>query len=341
MTMTHKAGGHDGGKARDWLRTLAKYREPTWKRSLFEVVATAVPLLMIWALGLALLKISPILACIAGLASGLFIVRLFVIQHDCGHGAFLPNRRAQDWLGRICGVITCTPYADWKYVHSVHHAHAGHLDKRGMGDVYTMTVDEYREANFLRRLQYRAYRHPLFLFGMAPTLLFVLRQRLPHQLTAARRFWTSTMTTNLGIAALIAAFWAIGGWQAIALIWFPGVAVGAAIGVWLFYVQHQFEETSWDHEADWDMHEAALHGSSHYVMPAPLQWLSGNIGIHHIHHLFSRIPFYRLPEVLRDYPELEDPKIRLTIMESFSCARRHLWDPEQRKLLTFRQARAA
>lgn len=145
--------------------------------------------------------------------------------------------------------------------------------------------------------------------------------------------------TNLGILALLVAFWALGGWSAIALVWFPSVATAAAIGVWLFYVQHQFEETSWDHEGDWDMHEAALHGASHYVMPAPLQWLSGNIGIHHIHHLFSRIPFYRLPEVLRDYPELSTMQV-LTIPESLFCARRHLWDETSRRLLTFAEARA-
>ncbi len=325
--------------ARDWIRVLSKYRTPSTGRSMAEVGLTVGPLLALWALSFALLGIHVLPAALVGLISGVFLVRLFIIQHDCGHGAFLANRKAQDWIGRLAGVLTCTPYADLKHTHSIHHAHAGHLDKRGLGDVRTMTLEEYRGAGTFGRLKYRIYRHPLFLFGIAPTLLFVLQFRLPYILKANRKFWISTMGTNFGILGLLGLFYILGGWQAIAFIWLPSVAMGSTIGVWLFYVQHQFEETSWDHEAEWDMHEAALHGSSHYVMPAMLRWLSGNIGIHHVHHLFSRIPFYRLPEVLADHPELDDPKIRLTIRQSLACARHHIWDASSRRLLTFKQAR--
>jgi omega-6 fatty acid desaturase (delta-12 desaturase) len=326
--------------ARDWIRTLSKYRTPSTKRSLSEVALTVVPLFALWSLSLMALNLSALAAVPIAMIAGIFLVRLFVIQHDCGHGAFLSNRRAQDWIGRLCGVLTCTPYADWKHTHSVHHAHAGHLDKRGMGDVKTMTLDEYQRAGAMERFKYRIYRHPLFLFGIAPMVLFVCQYRLPYSLTAHKKFWISTMGTKIGILFLLTLFYVLGGWSSIAFVWLPSIAVGSMIGVWLFYVQHQFEDTSWDHEADWDMHEAALHGSSHYVMPPVMQWLSGNIGIHHVHHLFSRIPFYRLPEVLRDHPELDDPSIRLTIRESLTCTRHHLWDAQSRKLLTFRQARA-
>ena len=328
-----------GKPARDWIRDLAKYRTPSTARSLTETALTLGPLLVLWAISFMLLHVHVLPAVLASMISGIFLVRLFIIQHDCGHGAFLANRKAQDWIGRLAGVLTCTPYADWKHTHSIHHAHAGHLDKRGIGDVHTMTLEEYRGAGRFKRLKYRIYRHPLFLFGCAPLILFVLQYRLPYSLKAHKKFWVSTMGTNIGIAALLGVFYLLAGFQGIALIWLPSIAVGSTIGVWLFYVQHQFEETHWDHEAEWDMHEAALHGSSHYVMPAALQWLSGNIGIHHVHHLFSRIPFYRLPEVLRDHPELDDPKIRLTIRESFAYARHHIWDQGSRKLLPFKQAR--
>lgn len=335
MTTAH-AG--ETQRARNWIRTLAGYRDPSTRRSLVEIAVSLAPLLLLWTVGVMLVEAAPAVALLCGLAGGLFVVRLFIIQHDCGHGSYLANRRAQDWVGRCCGIFTCTPYADWKYVHGVHHAHAGHLEKRGMGDVYTMTVDEYRRAGRWQRLKYRLYRHPVFLFGLAPSMLFLLQYRLPYALSAPRKFWVSTQCTNLTLLGLLGTFWLVGGWQALALVWLPSVALAAAIGVWLFYVQHQFEETSWDHEADWDMHEAALHGASHYVMPAPLQWISGNIGIHHVHHLFARIPFYRLPEVLRDHPELASMQV-LTIRESLSCARRHLWDEGSRRLLTFAEAR--
>jgi len=330
----------DPKAAKDWIRVLSKYRTPSTARSVTEIALTAVPLLALWATGIALLNFAPALSSLAGFIGGMFLIRLFIIQHDCGHGSFLANRKAQDWVGRVCGAFTCTPYADWKYVHSVHHAHAGHLDKRGMGDVYTMTTDEYWAASRYDKIKYRIYRNPIFLFGIAPSLLFILQHRLPHKLTADPKYWISTQGTNLGLLALLTGFWLLGGWHGIALVWLPTVSTAAALGVWLFYVQHQFEETSWDHDEGWDMHEAALHGASHYVMPAPLRWLTGNIGIHHIHHLFARIPFYRLTEVLKDHPELDEAQ-RLTIFESLSCARRHLWDEGSRRLITFSEARAA
>ncbi|MCT4579651.1 fatty acid desaturase [Donghicola sp.] len=321
---------------REWVRVLAKYRDPVLARSITEIVVTLVPLFALWGIGIWLSTVLPILALPVAAVAGLFLVRAFILQHDCGHGALLPNRKVQDMLGRMMGVLTVTPYAVWRQTHAVHHSAAGHLDKRGMGDVTTLTTEEYRARGFWGRLGYRAYRHPLFLFGMAPALLFLFQNRVPLGLMNERRYWQSAMGTNLAILGLLAVFWLIGGWAAILLVWLPSVVVGATVGVWLFYIQHQFEETCWDEGTDWDLHHAALHGSSHYIMPGWMAWMVGYIGIHHVHHLYSRIPFYRLPEVLRDFPALGEAQ-QLTIGESFACARRHLWDVKTRRLLTFRE----
>ena len=228
-----------------------------------------------------------------------------------------------------------TPYNVWRRTHSMHHSASGNLDKRGMGDVHTLTVAEYRALPRLGRFQYRLYRHPLVLFGLGPSYLFLLQNRLPLGLTDRFTYWASAMGTNLSIAVIVAVLAYFGGWQAIVLIYLPTVLVAASAGVWLFYVQHQFEETHWDEEPDWQLHDAALHGSSHYDLPPVLRWMSGNIGVHHVHHLYSRIPFYRLTEVLRDHPELATAQ-RLTIRESLACVKLHLWDEQHRKLMSFK-----
>ncbi|WP_265502572.1 fatty acid desaturase family protein [Paracoccus beibuensis] len=325
--------------ARQWLSVLARYRDPSDRRSIWETAATLVPFLALWALAWAALEVSPILAAGLAAVNGLFLVRLFIIQHDCGHGAFLSSRRAQDWLGRSLGVLTLTPYAIWRRTHSIHHASHGNLDQRGIGDVITLTTDEYRRSSRGGRLRYRLYRHPLVLFGLGPSYLFLLQNRVPFgTMRSEWRFWASAMGTNAMIALLLGfVVWA-GSLSHVLLIFLPTAIVAATAGVWLFYVQHQFEETHWSEPEDWQLHDAALAGSSHYVLPQPLKWFSGNVGIHHVHHLYSRIPFYRLPEVIRDHPELADAQ-RLTIRESIAAARLHLWDPKQRRLVSFREAR--
>lgn len=326
--------------ARAWLSILSRYREPSTRRSLFELAVTLVPFLGLWALAWMALSVSPWLAVAIAMINGCFLVRIFIIQHDCGHGAFLKNRKAQDWLGRLLGVLTLTPYAVWRRTHSIHHAHHGNLDQRGIGDVLTLTISEYRERSLVGRLSYRLYRHPLFLFALAPSYLFILQNRLPFGLmTSGRRYWISAMGTNACIAVLLGIVLWLGGWAPLLLIFLPTSVVAATIGVWLFYVQHQFEETHWSNAEDWQLHDAALEGSSHYVLPQPLRWLSGNIGIHHVHHLYSRIPFYRLPDVIRDHPELAEAQ-RLTIRESFASVRLHLWDDARRKLMSFAEMRA-
>ena len=325
--------------ARHWVRLLAKYRSPNYGRSLFELAVSLVPFVALWAVAWWLLSVSYWLALGVAVLNGSFLLRLFCIQHDCGHSAFFTNRHASDWLGRALGVLTLTPYDVWRRTHSVHHASHGNLEKRGMGDVMTLTVAEYRALTPLRRLQYRLYRHPIVLFGLGPSYLFIIQNRLPIGLMRGGwKYWTSAMGTNAAIGLILSLIIYFGGLMPLLLIFLPTSLIAASIGVWLFYVQHQFEEAHWDKDEDWQLHDAALHGSSHYALPAVLQWLTANIGVHHVHHLYSRIPFYRLTEVLRDHPVLAEYQ-RLTLLQSFACVKLQLWDESERRLLSYRQAR--
>jgi omega-6 fatty acid desaturase (delta-12 desaturase) len=326
--------------AREWLTILARYRDPSTRRSLLELTATVVPFLALWVLAWMALSVSPWLALAFAVLNGGFLVRIFVIQHDCGHGAFLKNRQAQDWIGRILGVLTLTPYAVWRRTHSIHHAQHGNLDQRGIGDVLTLTIEEYRALSRFRRLMYRLYRHPVVLFVLGPSYLFILQNRLPFGLmNSGWRYWTSAMGTNAMIGIAVGLLVWFGGLLPVLLIFLPTSVIAATIGVWLFYVQHQFEETHWSKGDDWQLHAAALEGSSHYVLPQPLRWFSGNIGIHHVHHLYSRIPFYRLTEVIRDHRALAEAQ-RMTIRESLRTVDLHLWDTIEGRLMSFKEARA-
>jgi omega-6 fatty acid desaturase (delta-12 desaturase) len=339
MTITTTKTAADPRPAKDWVQILARYREPSTRRSAMELVVTLGPFALLWALAWATMSISYWLAFAIAALNGLFLVRIFVIQHDCGHASFFGNRKVQDWVGRCLGVLTLTPYDVWRRTHSIHHSHHGDLDQRGIGDVLTLTVEEYRARSWFGRLIYRLYRHPLVLFGLGPSYIFLLQNRVPLGLmTSGWRYWLSAMGTNAVIAILVGLIIWLGGFMPLLLIYLPTSVIAATVGIWLFYVQHQFEDTHWAKESDWQLHEAALEGSSHYVLPQPLRWLSANIGIHHVHHLYSRIPFYRLPEVLRDHGELAQAQ-RLTIRESLASVRLHLWDEKLQKLTSFAEAR--
>ena len=279
----------------------------------------------------------PLLAVLWLLAAG-FLVRLFLIQHDCGHGSFFRHRGANDWIGRMVGVLTLTPYDTWRQAHAFHHASAGHLERRGIGDIDTLTVQEFRTLPFWGRLRYRVYRHPLVMFGIGPAYMFILRHRLPAGLINQRLSgWASTMATNLAIGAVaLTLIWLIG-LGPFVLVQLPITLLAGSIGVWLFYVQHQFEHTSWAYADDWNRSDAALHGSSHYDLPKVLRWFTANIGVHHVHHLCSRIPYYRLQCVLHDHPELKDVG-RLTLLQSLRCVRFALWDENRKRMVSFRDA---
>lgn len=323
-----------------WAPRLAQYKKPDNRRSLFELAITVIPYMLLLALIWMLLQAGHATALIAGLlgllpAAGL-LVRLFIIQHDCGHGSFFTSRKANDWLGRILGVFTFTPYEYWRLQHAGHHATSGNLDRRGLGDIDTLTVNEYLNRSKLSRFIYRLYRNPVMMFGIGTSYMFILRHRLPVGLmNNGAKPWISTLATNLGIVAVSALIIFAIGWQMFLLIQIPVVVLAATMGMWLFYVQHQFDETQWDRNDEWQRDSAALHGSSFYDLPKPLMWISGNIGIHHVHHLSSRIPFHKLPQVIKDYPELKEVG-RLTLWESFRAVKLTLWDEERRELVSFR-----
>ncbi|MEP5730110.1 MAG: fatty acid desaturase [Sulfitobacter sp.] len=341
MAKTNRPQEHSPhiGKARDWIKVLSEYREPSTWRSIFELSVTIGPFVLLWVLAWLALSVSAWLTLAIALCNAAFLLRLFAIQHDCGHGAFFANRTLSDWVGRVIGVLTLTPYDVWQRSHAIHHGASGNLERRGIGDVHTLTLAEYRALSPLKRLLYRMYRHPVVLFGLGPSYLFLLQNRLPLGFMEHAKYWTSAMSTNIAIVTALVIIGYFGGALPILLIFLPTTLLAATAGVWLFYVQHQFETTHWENEENWNLHDAALHGSSHYVMPRPLQWLSANIGIHHVHHLYSRIPFYRLPEVLRDHEALASSN-RMTIRESLVNARLHLWDEDSKRLLSFAQAKA-
>jgi omega-6 fatty acid desaturase (delta-12 desaturase) len=264
-----------------------------------------------------------------------------MIQHDCGHGSFFGPRQANDWVGRAIGVFTLTPYDYWRQTHAIHHATSGNLDRRGLGAIETLTVDEYATLSAMRRLGYRLYRHPLVMFGLGPAFVFFIMQRLPvGMMRQGWRPWVSVMGNGLAaLAGLAGLVWLFGA-APVLIVNVVTMLLAATIGVWLFYVQHQFEGAVWARNGQWKRDHAALAGSSHYDLPPVLRWFTANIGIHHVHHLSSRIPFYRLSKVLKDYPELK-PVSRVGLWESFRCARLALWDEAAGRLVSFREVRQA
>jgi omega-6 fatty acid desaturase (delta-12 desaturase) len=322
-----------------WPGRLAPYRTADDRRAIFELAVTGGLFVALWLAMLAALQVSIWLVLLLAIPAAGLMVRLFMIQHDCGHGALFSSRARNDAVGRALGVLTLTPYDMWKSFHAAHHAGSGNLDRRGIGDIDTITVAEYRARGPLRRLAYRLYRHPAVMFGIGPSYMFLFKQRLPFGAMNERMAWISTQGTNVAAVALAAVMIYAVGLPAFLAVHLPIVVIAASIGVWLFYVQHQFENTYWEREPDWSHPEAALHGSSFYDLPAPLMWMTGNIGLHHVHHLSSRIPFHRLPKVVADYPELGQIS-RITFLESLKCVRLTLWDEQRRKLVSFREAAA-
>ena len=319
---------------------LNNYRGPRVTRSVAELLITAIPFVLLWGMTWAALNAGYWVGLVLVVPAAAFLVRLFMIQHDCSHGSFFPSRRANDWVGRIIGVVTLTPHDLWRHSHAIHHASSGNLDRPNVGGIDTLTVREYHALTRLQRLRYRLYRHPLVLFGIGPAYVFLLDHRLPTGFMRSGWMpWVSTQGTNAAIILLATGMIALVGLQSFLLVQLPITLLAAVIGVWLFYVQHQFEDTYWKHQDEWRFDEAAVHGSSHYVLPDPLRWFSANIGVHHIHHLCSRIPSYRLPEVLRDHPELGDVS-RITLRQSLAAVSLALWDEHKQRLVSFREARA-
>ena len=334
MTPTQNAA-----QTQAWVQALQKYRQPDPKRTAWVLVNTLVPVIALWVLAWAALSVSHLLSFAIAILIGFFLMRVFCIQHDCGHGSLFKSKRANDICGRAVSLFTITPYAVWRKMHAVHHATHGDLDHREMGDVRTLTIKEYRARTPLGRFGYRVYRNPFFLFVLAPFFLFFIQYRLPVGLWHDRRYWVSAMSLNAVLACVLGAMYYAAGWAPILLIFLPSTLLGALAGVWTFYVQHQFEDTSWDRNEQWQVHHHAFYGSSHYILPAWLAWFTANIGIHHVHHLYARIPFYRLPEVLENEPDMRGAHT-LTFRSSLKCIWMQLWDEDQRRMVSFADERA-
>ncbi len=287
------------------------------------------------------LEVGYWLTLLLSLPAAGFLTRLFIIQHDCGHGCFFHSARANHAVGFILGVLTLTPYQYWRRTHALHHASSGDLDRRELGEIDTLTVAEYLALSRWRRLGYRLYRNMFVLLVLGPLYQFVLKHRLP--LDAPRewkREWRSVFATDLALAAIVVTMGLTIGLGRFALVYLPLLVVSGALGVWLFYVQHQFEDTYWENHPDWDFHRAGVQGSSFLDLPAVLHWFTGNIGYHHVHHLSSRIPNYSLRRCMAENPELQEVT-RLTLRQGLACGRLKLWDEDARHLVGFGQVTGA
>lgn len=310
---------------------------------MLQLLNTTVPLAAIWTV----MKLNQdygigywATLLLAVPAAGL-LVRLFMIQHDCGHGSFFRARWLNDLVGRVIGVFTLTPYDHWRSAHAYHHATAGNLSRRGIGDIDVLTVDEYLALGRWKRLLYRFYRNPFVFFGIGPIYLFVIKHRFPFRSRPeGKRGIASVLATNGAIAALVALAIYFFGAADLLLVQIPITVIASSIGVWLFFVQHQFEHTYWEPQATWRFEDAALRGSSYYDLPRILRWFTADIGIHHVHHLCSKIPNYRLRECVDANPSLGAVR-KLTLWESLKCMRLALWNEQQKRLVGFRELKVS
>jgi acyl-lipid omega-6 desaturase (Delta-12 desaturase) len=344
-TQPHLPPADPHAAAEDRLRRrLAPYRRPNTWAALWQLINTLGPILLLWWAAWKSVDIHYGLTLLLCLPIAGFMVRSFVLHHDCSHGSFFATRWVNEFWGFWLGLITLTPFHRWRRSHNFHHAHSGDLDNRGGGYITLYTLSEYRALSFWQRLGYRLYRHPIVLFVVGPLLQFVILERftwdLPKTASTARRgVWKS----NLAIAAFAVGIYLLGGWDALgrfSMIYFPASLVAAGVGVWLFYVQHNYEEAYFKRHGDWNFNNAALDGSSFYDLPAVFHFFSGNIGYHHIHHFESMIPNYYLARCHRENREFHVAP-RITLRESLNCLGLHLWDEDQQRLVPFSAARDA
>lgn len=325
----------------EWYRALSQYEKPHLTKAGWQILNTFVPYIALWAFmvyvvrsGMTLWALVPPVFVAAGL-----LVRIFIFFHDCGHGSFFPSRTLNRIVGYLCGVLTFTPYEEWRLAHAGHHAHAADLERRGEGDIWTMTVDEYLAASKRTKILYHLYRNPFVLFVAGPPIMFLLLNRIPHKGIQPRERM-SVIITNISILGIIILAHFTIGLRAYLLIQVPVMSLAGIFGVWMFYVQHQYEGVYWSHHEEWDPVRAALEGSSYYKLPKWLQWFSGNIGLHHIHHLRPRIPNYNLQRCYDEVPALQNVK-PLTLLPSLRFLGLHLWDEKAQDLISFRQLKRA
>ena len=320
-------------------KVLAGYAVPRRGRAVSNLLSSAVAYVGLVGASYVALGFSLWLAAGISVVAAGFMLRTFIVFHDCAHGSFLPSKRANALLGAALGVLVYTAFAVWRRKHAIHHATAGDLDRRGVGDVKTLTLEEYRALRRWRQLRYRLLRNPLIMFGLGPLWVVLLEPRVVSWSTP-RRLQRSALGTDLVLLLAIAALCWRFGWLGVVIVQLPALVVAGSIGIWLFYVQHQFEDTYWQSSENWSYEDAALRGSSYLRLPRPLQFLTGNIGLHHVHHLSARIPNYNLQAAHDDNPAFQDVPT-ISLLDGLRATRLKLWDEQQRKLVGFRGARAA
>ena len=328
-------GGESGREWPPWYATLRNYRNPSVSKASWQIANTFIPYGCLWlAMIRSIQKGYPYGFTLAlAFVASLYLVRLFILFHDCVHGSLFPKRGVNTFFGHVLGVFLFTPFDDWRLSHLRHHASYADLDARGFGDIWTMTLEEYENASKAKRLSYRLYRNPLVLFGMGAVFIFLLRFRLPTKM-AKRKARSSVLFTNLLVVVVVLAAARTIGLRTYVLVQLPVVWFAGAMGIWLFYVQHQFEGVYWARRQEWDALRAAMEGSSFYKLPAGLGWFSADIGYHHIHHLRPRIPNYRLKACCEDVPALGN-KPSLAIGKSLAGIRLKLWDEERKRMVGF------
>jgi acyl-lipid omega-6 desaturase (Delta-12 desaturase) len=322
-----------------WRESLAPFTRPAVGRSLLDIATSVVPYLACSVLMYLLLDVSYLLVLAVAVPAAGFLLRTFIVFHDCAHGSFFSSKRANSWVGAFLGLFVFTPFASWRHSHAIHHATAGDLDRRGDGDVLTLTVAEYYAKSRRGRLAYRLFRNPFVMFGLGPIWAMVIAPRFVPR-SARRRIQHSVILVDLVLAAAIAALCLWIGWSDFLLVQIPTITLAGAIGIWLFYVQHQFEDTYWQSSDEWSYAEAALRGSSYLVLPKVLQFFTGNIGLHHVHHLSARVPNYNLQRAHEANPVFHDVPT-LTLWEGVKAVRLKLWDEKAGRLVTWREARRA
>lgn len=317
----------------EWKAKVAAFEKPSFWRASWQLGSTLGCYVALWVLMYLSLSVSWWVTIPLAILAGGVLIRVFIIFHDCGHGSFFKSQRANSFWGFLTGMLAFTPFHHWKWEHSIHHATVGDLDRRGVGDVWTLTVREYLEASRWKKFSYRLVRNPIVLFVIAPLFLFLVRERFPVA-AASRREKRSVWLMNLALLCLAACLMAVFGFLPWLIIQLTVMAVAGSGGVWLFYVQHQFEDSYWEHSEDWDYTTAAMQGSSFYKLPKVLQWFSGNIGFHHIHHLSSRIPNYNLERCHRSDQFFQAVK-PLTLLASLRSITFRLWDEQNKRLVSF------
>lgn len=328
----------DQEKTKLLRKEVAPFAKSDKQKSIMQLINTLLPLLALWIVGYAVAASYPVISVVCAIGAAGFVVRTFIIFHDCTHGSFFKNKKANDRIGFITGVLTSFPYEKWKREHTIHHATSSNLDKRGIGDIDMLTVEEYFAKSKWGRLGYRLYRNPLVMFGLGPIYMVLVLNRFNRD-DAKKKERMNTYVTNVVLVTICAILIAVFGWQTFLLVHGVTLFIAGALGIWLFYIQHTYEDSYFENDEEWDYVKAAVEGSSYYQLPKLLQWITGNIGFHHVHHLSPRVPNYHLETVHETVQPLQQATT-ITLKTSLESLRYKLYDPSRQKFVTFKEAKS-